>query len=192
MNRVIAFFGAVFWIVLAGARLRQAMEGSLVAILLAAQSGLAAYLLLRQSPVTEQLPWSRIPKYQYLTAWISTLMPLTLRVENSLLYGELLASIGLILTLWAMISLSRSFGIAPADRGLVQVGPYRLVRHPMYAGELLSVAGALLGSVTSFNIAIFILLVISMFLRIHWEEAIIAGFGQYAREIRWRLVPGVW
>jgi len=192
MNRVIAFFGAVFWIVLAGARLRQAMEGSLVAILLAAQSGLAAYLLLRQSPVIEQLPWRRIPKYQYLTAWISTLMPLALRVENSLLYGELLASIGLILTLWAMISLSRSFGIAPADRGLVQVGPYRLVRHPMYAGELLSVAGALLGSVTSFNIAIFILLVISMFLRIHWEEAIIAGFGQYAREIRWRLVPGVW
>jgi protein-S-isoprenylcysteine O-methyltransferase Ste14 len=44
--------------------------------------------------------------------------------------------LGYCLVFWSLISLGNRFGIAPADRGLVVCGPYRIVRHPMYLGEL--------------------------------------------------------
>ena len=43
---------------------------------------------------------------------------------------------GELFTIWSLISLGRRFGIAPADRGLAEDGPYCFVRHPMYTGEL--------------------------------------------------------
>src|SRR3990172_456164 len=44
---------------------------------------------------------------------------------------------------WAvsLSTLGRSFGVVPADRGLVRHGPYRLVRHPIYAFEALFFIG---------------------------------------------------
>src|SRR4030042_4415632 len=44
--------------------------------------------------------------------------------------------LGYCLVFWSLISLGNRFGIAPADRGLVVCGPYRIVRHPMYLGDL--------------------------------------------------------
>jgi protein-S-isoprenylcysteine O-methyltransferase Ste14 len=40
--------------------------------------------------------------------------------------------------------LGRSFGLLPAQRGLVVVGPYRFVRHPIYFGYLIGHIGFLL------------------------------------------------
>ena len=50
--------------------------------------------------------------------------------------GVLLVVLGTCFQLWSKLVLRRSFGIAPANRGVKMGGPYRLVRHPMYAGYL--------------------------------------------------------
>src|SRR5437763_218817 len=50
----------------------------------------------------------------------------------------LASAAGLGLVIVGKLTLGRSFGIAPATRGVVIGGPYILVRHPIYAGYLLT------------------------------------------------------
>ncbi len=100
---------------------------------------------------------------------------------------------GYFLVLWSLLTLGNHFGIAPADRGLVMGGPYRLVRHPMYLGELL-LRLALLASVDALFAEKAILLAVMADIqvaRILREERIISGYTKYSRQVRWRLLPGV-
>jgi len=96
------------------------------------------------------------------------------------------------LSVWALLALDRSFGIAPADRGLVQRGPYRLVRHPMYLGELIFRAALVGAGWSAGNGLLLGLLVALQIARIRREERLIAGYPDYARAVRWRLIPGLW
>ena len=74
-------------------------------------------------------------------------------------------------------------------------GPFGLVRHPIYLGWILIVFGAPLMTMSRLLFA-----VISsayLVLAIPWEEAsLVEAFGEryraYQRQVRWRLVPGVW
>jgi protein-S-isoprenylcysteine O-methyltransferase Ste14 len=50
----------------------------------------------------------------------------------------MLSGIGLILVVLGKMTLGRSFGVAPANRGVVVRGPYSLVRHPIYTGYLIT------------------------------------------------------
>jgi protein-S-isoprenylcysteine O-methyltransferase Ste14 len=102
-----------------------------------------------------------------------------------------LAGYGLIL--WSLLTLGSRFGIAPADRGLVTGGPYRLVRHPMYLGELL-LRGALVAAAPDILLALLLSLSLGAIqvLRIRREEQILCGYPLYASQVRYRLLPGVW
>ena len=179
----------VFWAALAGLRLAQAwQERSPMALLLTLQAGLAAYLLTRRRSDTAHIPF-----YQKAAAWLSALLPFALQVSASPHWiASLIAVFGLALAVWSLLSLGKSFGIAPADRGLVRAGPYRFLRHPMYAGELLAVFAASFGAFSLWNLALWSLLLLSVLLRIRWEEQVVGGYSGYARQVRWRLVPGMW
>jgi len=95
---------------------------------------------------------------------------------------------------WAisLIALGRSLGIAPADRGLVRHGPYRFIRHPVYAFEALFFIGWLINVQTAwaaFIIAIWAALQVGRIIR---EERILGGYNEYRQQVRWRLIPFVW
>jgi protein-S-isoprenylcysteine O-methyltransferase Ste14 len=100
--------------------------------------------------------------------------------------------VGSAIWLWALVSLGRSFGIAPADRGLKTRGPYRFVRHPMYAGELLNSLGAVIAVASAQGVIVFSIWWLFQMLRILKEEPVIAGYGEYRQVVRWRVLPGVW
>ena len=84
------------------------------------------------------------------------------------------------------------------ERGQVvaREGPYGVVRHPMYAGIVPVMVGmaAWLGSAAGMIAAAVPTAILCA--RIVLEErmlrARLAGYEDYARDVRWRLLPGVW
>jgi protein-S-isoprenylcysteine O-methyltransferase Ste14 len=84
------------------------------------------------------------------------------------------------------------------DRGhyVVQDGPYRFVRHPGYLGNILAwpCAAVTLGSWAALLLAG---VVVGLYI---WRTARedrtlragLEGYGDYARKVRYRLLPGVW
>ena len=91
-----------------------------------------------------------------------------------------------------IVDLGASFGIAPADRGLVTRGPYRYIRHPMYAGALLNTLAAVIWNPSLWNLILMAVIVTIDILRIHLEERTVFAYDQYAQRVRWRVIPFVW
>jgi len=182
-------FGVVgAWLLLAGIQLRALLgQGDVLAGMLAVESGLIAWFLL-----TRPRAQAEAPEWQQTVAWSSVFLPLLFRSAPASIFGQVLAGAGLGLILWALLSLGKSFGIAPADRGLVSRGPYRYLRHPMYAGALLNGLGVLVSAWTLWNGFIWLLVLFAARLRIGWEENLLAGYQTYLTRVRWRVWPGVW
>jgi len=116
------------------------------------------------------------------------------------LLGLLLLTLGYILSSYALV-VNRFFsGMVrlQTDRGqhVISEGPYRWVRHPGYAGGLLSyLATPLL--LNSFWAAIPILIAIGLyFLRTSLEDRFLQenleGYHAYAEKVRYRLIPAIW
>jgi protein-S-isoprenylcysteine O-methyltransferase Ste14 len=63
---------------------------------------------------------------------------------TSLLASSAVVTVGTLFAVWSLATLGRCFGIFPEVRGLVLRGPYRLVRHPVYLGEIFGALGVLL------------------------------------------------
>lgn len=102
---------------------------------------------------------------------------------------------GLLFEIAAKLALGRSFGLVPANRGLVRGGPYRLVRHPIYAGYLVLQASFLLSHFTPWNAGLYAVLVALVVSRIVLEERVLArdaDWTAYAGRTRFRLLPLVW
>ena len=79
------------------------------------------------------------------------LFQLTPRV-GPLYVGVSLEFLGLILVVTAFLSLNRSFGVAPENRGVKTGGAYKLVRHPMYLGYILTETGYVVENSSAFNL----------------------------------------
>ncbi len=109
--------------------------------------------------------------------------------------GEAVQFIGLFLILASLWTLNRSFGLAPAHRGLVKRGLYSVVRHPLYGGELLGVAGYCIGYASSLNWMAWVVAAAVQVARILAEEKLLSAdpeYQAYQQRVRWRLVPGLW
>lgn len=82
------------------------------------------------------------------------------------------------------------------NQNVINSGPYKIVRHPGYLGMLLgSISLPLaLGSVLAF-IPLFIMIVL-IFIRTYYEDKILqkelAGYSEYCKEVKYRLIPFLW
>jgi protein-S-isoprenylcysteine O-methyltransferase Ste14 len=103
--------------------------------------------------------------------------------------------LGFAVQLWAKLTLRRSYGLVAANRGVKAGGPYRLVRHPMYAGYVATHIGFLLSGPTIWNAGIYALALALFTLRIRAEERVLRADEAYrllASRVRWRLLPFVY
>lgn len=114
--------------------------------------------------------------------------------------GALLLSLGLGLAAWAMIA-NAYFSTAvriQSERGhrVCRSGPYRVVRHPGYLGFVLQSLGTplTLGSLGSLipGIAAAVLMTVRTVLEDRFLQFRLPGYSEYAKEVRYRLVPRVW
>jgi protein-S-isoprenylcysteine O-methyltransferase Ste14 len=106
----------------------------------------------------------------------------------------MLSALGLGLVVVGKISLGRSFGLVPANRGVVVRGPYLLVRHPIYTGYLITHTAFLIAQPTRWNAGLFLLADTALVLRALMEERVLSAdleYQQYCRRVGWHLVPGV-
>jgi protein-S-isoprenylcysteine O-methyltransferase Ste14/Flp pilus assembly pilin Flp len=119
-------------------------------------------------------------------ACAAAIIPVALQVPTEsaspslVLGGEVVALVGCVGMLIAALALGRCFGVLPEARGLVTHGPYRLVRHPLYLGELTAMAGLLLASPSPRNLAAGAVFAGAQAVRMRLEErALTAEFPEY-------------
>ena len=161
---------------------------SILAWLAALHNAILAWLYARRQPARE---------YDQRGLWLGLLAAVLLLAApypNKIPPVSLVVGIlGYALVIWSLLALGSRFGIAPADRGLVAYGPYRFVRHPMYLGELVLRLALVSTSPQPYLAAgLFVALAAIQVLRAVREEPIIAGYPEYAVQVRFRLIPGVW
>jgi len=105
-----------------------------------------------------------------------------------------ISATGLIIVVLGKLSLGRSFGLAPANRGVVSTGVYRYVRHPIYLGYLITHVGFALANPAEWNIVVLAAADIALMLRAKCEERTLVAddsYRSYMGRVRWRVVPGV-
>lgn len=102
--------------------------------------------------------------------------------------------LGLLLWAASFAKLSRSYGIVPADRGLVTGGAYGLVRHPLYAAYMVGGIGYLMQSLSVRNVVVSVIAIGWQLVRISAEERHLQSpeYAAYRARVRWRLCPGLW
>jgi protein-S-isoprenylcysteine O-methyltransferase Ste14 len=108
--------------------------------------------------------------------------------------GVALAVAGNLLQAWAKLTLRRSFGVTAANRGVKLNGPYRVVRHPMYAGYALVHMGVLILMFSPMNLVIYAIGWWAQILRLIAEERLLSqdpAYADYMTRVRWRLIPGL-
>jgi protein-S-isoprenylcysteine O-methyltransferase Ste14 len=88
--------------------------------------------------------------------------------------GLLLNLLGLWISIWAAVSLGRSFGVLIEVRKVILDGAYRWVRHPMYSGYVLFLAGLALASCSPAFIVLVPLHIALLLYRAQLEEARLA------------------
>jgi protein-S-isoprenylcysteine O-methyltransferase Ste14 len=119
----------------------------------------------------------------------SDLIPLVPDVATAMI-----SAVGLGLVVIGKIALGRSFGLVPANRGIVVRGPYTVVRHPIYTGYLITHAAFFIADPTGWNAAVILIADTALILRALMEERVLsadAEYQNYCRRVGWHLVPGV-
>jgi protein-S-isoprenylcysteine O-methyltransferase Ste14 len=106
-------------------------------------------------------------------------------------------AVAVLLMIWARITFGmRSFHAAanPTEGGLVTTGPYRYVRHPIYAAVLLFFAAAIAAHPSWLNAGIGLIMFAALLARMLSEERLVVEkypeYADYARHTK-RVLPGV-
>jgi protein-S-isoprenylcysteine O-methyltransferase Ste14 len=108
--------------------------------------------------------------------------------------GLMLELFGVILTQVARVYMGRSFGILPANRGIVSKGPFRWVRHPIYFGWLILSIGYAMSFASERNVMLIAMTLPFMVWRMSQEEKHLTADPEYRRymdRVRYRLWPGI-
>ena len=102
---------------------------------------------------------------------------------------------GFIVQVSAKFTLRRSFGVVAANRGVKVGGPYRLVRHPMYAGYVIAQLGFLLANPSAWNFSLYVVATAFQIARIRAEEKVLnrdPAYQQFVLAVPYRLCPYVY
>jgi protein-S-isoprenylcysteine O-methyltransferase Ste14 len=161
---------------------------------------------MRGGPIAEKEP------AQKLIMWVTSAGFVGLLVVSALDHrfnwsqmpvAEALAGDGLVAVGWLAVFFvfrensfsSATIELAP-DQKVITTGPYALVRHPMYAGGLVMIAGMPIALGSWWGLLVIAAILPALIWRLLDEENFLArkllGYAEYQNAVRYRLIPGVW
>ena len=132
-----------------------------------------------------------LPALDHRFGWSS--MPLALN-----LVGDVLVALGLY---WVfLVFKENTFTSAVievgAEQKLVTSGPYAFMRHPMYIGALVMLLGVPLALGSWWGLLTLVPITVVIIVRLLDEEKFLeknlAGYAEYERKVKYRLIPFVW
>lgn len=109
--------------------------------------------------------------------------------------STLLTLVGSVGAVIALSQLGRSFSIMAESRQLVTTGPYRVVRHPLYAAELIATVGVFMQFASVYTVLLLTAQIAFQLRRMHNEELVLTiRFPEYAAysQTTARLIPGIY
>jgi len=122
-----------------------------------------------------------------------TLVPIVL-----VILGDALVAIGFyfIFLVYKENSYTSATIEVAADQKVIDTGPYKFVRHPMYASALLYLLGTPLALASYWGLIPFVTIIPFLMWRLMDEESMLKkelpGYSQYQQRVRRRLLPGIW
>jgi protein-S-isoprenylcysteine O-methyltransferase Ste14 len=201
---IMRLFGGMWFMLLAlcvavkiGASLSDPWPSLLSSFCLASFYMLLALLIMTRSPAKAQAD-GLLPR---IAAFVGTYLPWTItffgKTDQALpnLLSTACVLIGMIMMLVTIRHLGRSFSLVPQARSVVQTGPYRWIKHPLYFSEQIAILGVVLQYLTPVTVIVFVLHIGVQVCRILYEEDLLRRncpeYSSYEAS-RWRLIPCVW
>lgn len=203
-DRIMRVFGGMWFMLLAlcvaikiGASLADPWPSLLSSFCLASFYMLLALLIMTRSPAKAQAD-GLLPR---IAAFVGTYLPWTItffgKTDQALpnLLSTACVLIGMIMMLVTIRHLGRSFSLVPQARSVVQTGPYRWIKHPLYLAEEIAILGVVLQYLTPVTVIVFVVHIGVQVCRILYEEDLLRRncpeYSSYEAS-RWRLIPCVW
>lgn len=160
-------------------RIGPAVEQNMAQRLIMSLAVVSIIALLVYCALDHRFGWSPVPAYVSLI-------------------GDLLVAAGLFLNF--IVFRANSFGGSTVQtfesQEVISTGPYAVVRHPMYVGVLIMMAGVPLALGSWTGLVILAVALPALAWRILDEEKLLtkelAGYAEYAQKVRYRLVPYIW
>jgi protein-S-isoprenylcysteine O-methyltransferase Ste14 len=203
-DRVMRLLGGMWFMLLAlcvaikiGASLTDPWPSLLSSFCLASFYMLLALLIMTRSPAKAQAD-GLLPR---IAAFVGTYLPWTItffgKTDQALpnLLSTACVLIGIVMMLVTIRHLGRSFSLVPQARSVVQTGPYRWIKHPLYFSEQIAILGVVLQYLTPVTVIVFVVHIGVQVCRILYEEDLLRRncpeYSSYEAS-RWRLIPCVW
>ena len=203
-DRTMQLFGGMWFMLLAlgvaikiGSSANDPWPSLLSSFCLAIFYVLLALLIITRSPAKAQAD-GLLPR---IAAFVGTYMPWTIaffgKTDQALpnLASTACVLIGMIMMLVTIRHLGRSFSLVPQARNVVQTGPYRWIKHPLYLAEEIAVLGVVLRNPTPLTAVLLVLHIGVQVCRILYEEDLLRRncpeYSSYEAS-RWRVIPYVW
>jgi len=203
-ERMMQLFGGMWFMLLAlvvaikiGASLTDPWPSLLSNFCLAIFYTLLTVLIMTRPPAKAQAA-GLLPR---IAAFVGSYMPWTItffgKTDQALpnLLSTACVLIGMIMMLVTIRHLGRAFSLVPQARSVVQTGPYRWIKHPLYLFEEIVILGVVLQYLTPVTVMLLILHIGVQVCRILYEEDLLRrNFPEYSsyEASRWRLIPYVW
>ena len=203
-DRTMQLFGGIWFMLLAlcvaikiGSSLTDPWPSLLSSFCLATFYVLVALLIITRSPAKAQAE-GLLPR---IAAFVGSYLPWTItffgKTDQALpnLMSTACVLIGTVLMLVTIRHLGRSFSLVPQARSVVQTGPYRWIKHPLYFAEEIVIVGVVLQYLTPVTVMVLLLHIGVQVCRILYEEDLLRRncpeYSSYEAS-RWRLIPYVW